>query len=50
MRKELEDLSNKWIVDIEGNNLDIINPTIRHVLREMLKLIDQALPKEVEPD
>jgi hypothetical protein len=45
-RKQITELSERWVVHIEGNNLDLINPSLRYVLREMLKLINEALPEE----
>ena len=49
MRKKLEELD-RWTLTIEGYNLDLINPNIRYVLQEIIKLLDEALPKEKESD
>ena len=44
MRKKLEQL------DRELETVTFTDYRTREIIREMLKLIDQALPKEVEPD
>lgn len=49
MRKSIEELKRKvdWI---DADNLYQAVADIKQVLDEMLDLIDQALPTEVEPD
>ena len=44
MRKKLEELEQ------ELEAVTFTDYRTREIIREMLKLIDQALPKEVEPD
>lgn len=48
MRKSIEDLLDqaKWY----GTNLEDKDIELRYILIEMLRLLDEALPKEVEPD
>jgi hypothetical protein len=48
MRKSCKDL--KYKIEFLGNDIDEKDIDLRNILMEMLKLIDQALPMEVEHD
>lgn len=48
MRPQLEALKNK--IDWLGTDLEDKDIELRDILREMLTLLDRALPLEVEPD
>jgi hypothetical protein len=46
MRKRIEQLMNK----VACLGADLEDKDLRDILREILKMLDAALPKEVEPD
>ena len=48
MREQLEKIKNK--VDWLGTDLEDKDIELRDILRDILELLDQALPKEVESD
>lgn len=48
MRQSLKDL--KYKIEFHGGDIDEKEIELREILMQMLRLIDQALPKEVEPD
>lgn len=48
MRASLKDL--KYRIEFLGGDIDEKEIDLRNILMEMLKLIDQALPVEIEPD
>lgn len=48
MRNSLKDL--KYAIEFYGTDLEDKDIDLRNILMEMLKLIDQALPLEIEPN
>jgi hypothetical protein len=48
MRDSLKDL--KYKIEFLGGDIDERDIDLRDILMQMLKLIDQALPQEVEQD
>lgn len=48
MREQLKKLSNK--VSFLGTDLEEKDIELREILEEIIKLLDRALPIEVEPD
>lgn len=50
MRKSLYALQLRTHIIQKENDLNAINPELRYILQEIIRLLDIALPKEVEPD